>query len=132
MSNEFARNVVDSNLTGSVTLPAAGATSFTSAVDLGAGVYKSEKYEVDVSVPATSAHTSGTLTVSLVNGSTTAPTTDLGLSFTIASSTGGGSATSKRFRLPSDTLRYIRTKIVSSSATDGDCTGVSVTSKLVF
>lgn len=132
MSNEFARNQQDSNLNRSKALPAAGATALTDVWDFNSGAYKLENMEIELTIPATSAHTAGTITSTLLNGATTAPTTSLGMSLSQAATTAGGVATSARFRIPSDTLQYVRVSTVSSSGSDGDCTAVSITAKLLF
>ncbi len=132
MSNEFARNQEDANLTKTKALPAAGATAFTDVWDLGAGAYKLENMEVELSIPATSAHTAGDFVATLVHGATSSPTTSLGMALTQASGTGGGAATSARCRLPSNTLQYVRVSTVSSSGSDGSSVDVAITAKLLF
>jgi hypothetical protein len=136
MANEFARNLKDSNFVVTKALPAANATATSDDLDLQAiatGSSFPENVELEISVPATANHTAGTLTFTVQNGSSAAPTTALlNTSFTVASSTAGGSATVKRIGIPSDVARYLNVKAVNSTSTDGDSTGVSFTVQLLF
>jgi hypothetical protein len=135
MANEFARNVADSNFVVSRLLPAANTTVTSSDLDLGAiasGSSFPENCEFQVKIPATAAHTAGILTCTVQGGSATAGTTQLFPSFTVASGTAGGSETIQRFKLPSNCSRYVNLKIVNSTSTDGDSTGITATLSLLF
>jgi hypothetical protein len=136
MANEFARNLQDSNFSLSTALPSANATVTSTDMDLGAiasGSVFPENTELEINVPITAAHTAGIFTLTVQNGSSTAPTTALlNTSFTVGSSTAGGSETIKRIKLPSNVARYVNVKCVNSTSTDGDSSGVSFTTKLLF
>jgi hypothetical protein len=135
MANEFARNIQDAGFSVTQALPAANATVTSSDIDLAAaaGYPFPEKTELEINIPATTAHTAGIFTFTLQNGAAATPTTALlNTSFTVGSSTAGGSATINRIRLPSNVSRYANFKCVSSTSTDGDSTGVNFTVKLLF
>lgn len=136
MANEFARNIQDAGFVVTKVLPAANATVTSDDLDLGAiasGSKFPENVELEISIPATTAHTAGIFTFTVNNASTATPTTPaLTPSFTVGSSTAGGSALVKRIGIPSDVARYINVKCVSSTSTDGDSTAISFTTRLLF
>ena len=133
MSNEFGRNLVDSNFLATVACPAAGGTASLGIWDLDRSTGQiPENIGLSLKIAAATGHTAGTLTMSVLHGTASPPTTALGLQSVIAATTAGSAATERYFRLPSDTNRYVRAQVVSSTSDDGDCTGVTATAKLLF
>jgi len=131
MANEFARNIQDAALTATKALPAANASATTDAFRIGSG-RALENVELEVSVPATpSLADDKKLTVELVTGSTSSPSTVKQQIFQLTGAGGAGAAaTTKRVRVPSDCLEYIAVK-ATVDASGGDNTAVSLTAKLL-
>lgn len=139
MPNEFARNIKDSNFTGTFALPASASTSTQLATpfDLGSDVYKTESVEAELSVPAlNSTMVPDTRTTTYIIETSTASNfasidqTLYSEAFTGAGGAGVG-AKVKRVRLPSNCARYIRAK-VTHGATTADSSSVSATFALLF
>jgi len=130
MANEFARNIQDASINPSATfaLPSALSTSTTSAViDLGADTYDSERFELELSIPAlTSTIAPSTATggvTYIIESSTTsafsAVAREIGRKVLVPSGA-GIAATTLRARPPSDCERYVRGKVTfAATTTDG-------------
>lgn len=136
MANEFARNIIDANLNETdVALPEADSTSYSTAIDLGSDAYKGENMELEVTVPdltVTHLPNDDTLTVNLVAGSTSTPTTVVQSIVTYTGAGGAGATGStKRVRLPSNVGRYIRVQFVAAGGT-GDMSAVDAVVGLRF
>jgi len=133
MSNEFGHNLIDSNFLATSTCPAAGGTTSLTTWDLDRSTGQiPDNIGVSLKIDAAAEHTAGNLTLELLHGASSPPTTALGVQNVVAGGSAGSAETERFHRLPQDTLRYVRARVVSSSASDGDCTGVSVTAKLQF
>jgi len=136
MANEFARNIQDAALQLTKALPAAGASNQSDALDLGAvGGIKPECVEVEIQVPAIAAHvtTSSDITLKLQDSADNSSFADVdaihqtvipGVAVT------GSVAKNARFRLPSQTRRYVRFN-QACGATDNN-TGSSIVYKFLF
>jgi hypothetical protein len=136
MANEFARNLKDSSSNTLVTraLPTADGTVTSSDIDLGAGTYRGENYELSIEVPAlTATHlpSADTLTITVQGGSSATPSTTLNLVKVITGTGSTIAAQEIRFRLPSDCPRYINVKFVAAGGT-GDISGQTATIALRF
>ncbi|HOD84298.1 MAG TPA: hypothetical protein PKG77_22985 [Phycisphaerae bacterium] len=127
-------NLRDANLIKTKALPAAGASAYCDAIDLGAQS-GSQKFvadiEFEVSIPATASLAAGkTIVVDIQTceeSTFASPTLAIGNLLTVTGgSGGGGAAASAKFRLPTDVKRYVRTKATVESA-GGDNTAVSST-----
>jgi hypothetical protein len=121
MANEFARNIQDASLNpATFSLPTTAGTPTTSAaVNLGADVYKSERVELELSIPAlTNTMAPSTSTAGVTYSIETSTTsTFAAIARTIVSQnlvgTGAGIAAQKlRCRLPADCEQYIRAKVL--------------------
>lgn len=134
MANEFARNIEDTVLTKTGTLPNGAATTYSDVIDLGASPTPPENIELSLAVPAhstTQAPDTRTLTVTLVAGSTTTPTTAASIATVYTGAAGAGfTGGTTRYRLASDAGRYVRAKFVNG-ASMGDCSALSGTLKLL-
>jgi hypothetical protein len=134
MANEYARNIQDASWVITRALPTADGTVTSTDLDLGAGVYKGENYELEVTIPALSAvllPSADTLTLTVQGGAAVTPTTSINL---VKVTTGTGSTVAEqvlRFRLPSNCPQYVNVKLVAAGGT-GDMSGVSATIKLLF
>lgn len=139
MPNEFARNIQDASLNpAALTLPAAASTTVNgAAIDLGTDTFKSSEFEVELSVPALSATIAPdtrTFTVSFelstaANFATVARTV---YSKVMTGAGGVGIAASiHRLRIPSDSERYGRWKVVSGASTT-DASALSARGSLRF
>ncbi len=133
MANEFARNIQDAELTEAGTLPNGAATTYSDVIDLGSRP-ATENIEFEITVPShstTQAPDTRTLTVSLVAGSTTTPTTAATIT-TVYTGAGGVGFTgaSTRYKIASDAGRYVRAKFLNG-ASMGDCSALSGTLKLL-
>ena len=133
MANEFCRNVVDSNLDDQFALPASASTSTNSgAIDLGADAYKSENYEVSLSVPTLSdTICPNTRTVTyIIESSTVSNFASIDRTVFTQTYTGAGSgiaAQDIRARLPSNCARYVRGKVTfGASTTDGSAVAATI------
>lgn len=130
----MGRLIKDASLIKVKALPAANANNTCDAIDLGPGAYKPEEMEIEVSVPATPALADNlAITFTIVHGATSSPATSTGISFTVTgvATSAGGPATTKRFRLPSDTLRYVAVNAAVANS-GGNNTAVSYTTSLLF
>ena len=131
-----SRNLRDAEFTVTKALPAAAATAYTDALDLGQTKVQSlEAVEFEISVPALPALVEAkTLTVSVQDSAdgTTFAAVDPAITTVITGGTGGGAAAKDvRFRLPSQTRRYVRLSLVVLTG-GGDNTGVSATLSALF
>lgn len=135
MANEFARNIQDADLTITSALPNGAATAYSTAIDLGAGsVVVPENIEFELTIPSattTEAPDTRTLTVSLVAGSTSTPTTEV-TAQTVYTGAGaaGFTGSSIRFKLPSNAGRYVRAKTVGGTSF-GNMSAKNMTLKLL-
>lgn len=128
------RDIQDYSLTVTRALPTADGTVTCSDFDLGAEDYKGENYELVIAVPALSATllpNADTLTITVQAGSSATPTTTLNLVKVITGTGSTIAAQDVRFRLPSNTPRYLNVKFVAAGGT-GDMSGVSATITLRF
>jgi hypothetical protein len=134
MANEYARNIQDASWVITRALTASDGTVTSTDFDLGAGAYKGENYELEVTIPALSAvqlASADTLTLTIQGGAAAAPTTSLNI---VQVTTGTGSAIAEqvlRFRLPSNCPQFINAKFVTAGTT-GNMSTVSATIKLLF
>lgn len=132
----YSRNRRDASFVQTKALPAAGATAYTTGMDLGQATVQSlEQIEFEISVPATPALVEAkTITIAVQDSAdnSTFAAVDPAISTVITGATGNGAAAKTvRFRLPSATRRYVR--IASTVlASGGDNTGVSVTLSALF
>ena len=137
MANEFARRIIDATYNETdVALPTADGTSYSTTIDLEITGYKGENYELEITVPDLTVGNlpnSETLTVSVVAGTATDPTTVIADAVAVYTGAGGVGApgSTTRFRLPSDCDRYIRVGF-SGSASAGDMTAVDAVVGLRF
>ena len=128
MANELARNIQDASLSpAAFALPAAASASTQSTVvDLGLDVYKPERVELQLSIPALSTTIApDTRTVTLIiETSTTSVFTAVASTILNDVLTGAGgagiAATLRRVRLPSNCAQYVRGRVAfSASTTEG-------------
>lgn len=135
MANEFAKKIQDAELIETGALPEADGTSYTSAdFDMGAGSYKPDLCELELSIPelsATNLPSADTLTITVVGGSSASPTTTLNLEKVVTGTGSTIAAQTVRFRLGSDCPRYVRVKMVAAGGT-GDMSAKTLTAKLLF
>lgn len=133
----YSRNLADASFSKSIALPAAAATAYTPAMNLGQSLIQSlEQIEFEITVPATPALVDAktiTFTVQDSADGTTFAAVDPAISTVITgvATSQGGPATAKRFRLPSQTRQYVRLKIDVLTA-GGDSTAVSATLNAFF
>lgn len=139
MANEFARNIQDASLNPATfalptTVGSAGAAT-SAAIDLGVDAFKTERLELELSVPAltnTMAPSGATAGVTYSFESSTSSTFS-SIARTIVSKnlvgTGSGvAATLLRTRVPSDCERYVRAKVIlGTTATDASSLAGTVT-----
>ena len=133
MANEFARNVQDFAHIITRALPTADGTVTSSDIDLGAGAYKHENYELEITIPALTIvqlPNADTLTVTVQAGSAAAPTTMLHV-FPVITGSSGHAGSVLRYRFPSNVAQYANVKIVAAGGT-GDISASSATVKLLF
>jgi len=132
--------VADKDLTVTKALPAAAATAYTAAIDLGAVGSRDDflaNMEFEISIPATpSLVEAKTIIVDIQTDNDVAWGSALTIISNIITVTGaaeaaGGAAASARFRVPSDVERYIRAGATVLTA-GGDNTAVSFTLKPLF
>jgi hypothetical protein len=133
----FARNIQDASLNpATFALPASASTSTTSAViDLGTDVYKTERLELDLLIPALSttiAPDTRTVTA-IIETSTTSVFTAVDATIFSKILTGAGGAgigiqNSLRCRVPSNCAQYVRAKVTfGASTTDGSAVSATFT-----
>ena len=133
----YARNLRDADFTKTGTLSNAATAVYSSVMDLGQTKVQSlEQLEFEIAVPATTTlvHTK-VMTLSVeesdASGSGFAAVDPL-ISTTLTGVSGNGSAAKTvRFRLPSQTKRYVRVKAVTTSD-GGDNTATSYTFSALF
>lgn len=124
----------DGLLTVTRALTATDGTVYSSDIDLGDDEYKGENMELLIEIPAllnAELASADTLVVAVVHGAAAAPTTALGLTKTFTGAGAGLAATSIRWRLPSNTLRYLRVSFTTAGTT-GDMSDKTVEINLVF
>lgn len=134
MAHEFSRNIRDAAVKASIALTASDGSVTTPDIDLGAEKYKAENYELEIAIPElTSTHlpSADTITVLVQHGAAASPTTSTGMSFVVTGTGSTIAAQTKRWRLPSDTLRYINVKF-TSAGTSGDMALLTATASLLF
>lgn len=123
----------DVNFIVSRTLPAQNANNNSTALDLeiAAPQLAGEYTEVEFSIPATTCATGQSITVTLQDSADNVTFTQIDEceKLDILGVSNATAATTRRWRLPRTTLRYIRVNI-SLSATTGDLT--AITSKLAL
>jgi hypothetical protein len=130
------RNTQDALLTITRALPGSGATVTSTSIDLGQITADSVNELVDLllSVPAVpSLANAETLTCTIqdsADNSTFAAINTLGTLVLTGAGGVGVAATSRRYKLPPATRRYVRVSIVGS-ASSGANTGVSATLQLL-
>jgi len=132
----FARNLQDRALTISRALPTADGTVTSADFDLDTNTYGflTENMELDIALPAlTGTHlpNADTLTITVQSGNSATPTATLGLVRVVTGTGSTIAAQNLRFRLPSNTGRYVNVKFVAAGGT-GDISGVSAVLSLRF
>jgi hypothetical protein len=136
MISKFARNLRDAAFTKVKALPAAAATAYTDALDLGqARIQSLEAVEFEIALPAlpnlVDAKTV-TITVQDSADNVTFAAVDPALTTSVIGAAGAGAAAKEvRFRLASTTRQYVRLK-VDVLAAGGDNTAKSVTFSALF
>lgn len=135
MANEFARNIVDATLLKTTAFAAAGASANSDSIDLGStsSYEQGVDMECQISWPAL-ANLVDTKTIIFTVESSTDDSTfvTLGITKTLTGAGGVGVAAGTfRFRIPSDSNRYIRINQATLAA-GGDNTASSSTLKLLF
>ena len=138
MANQlYTRNLRDLAFEVSKALPAAAATAYTDALDLGqAAVQSLEQIEFEISIPATPALVDAkTITISIQDSADNSTFAALDPAITTVitgvATSQGGPLKAVRFRLPSQTRRYVRLKTDVLTG-GGDNTAVSVTLAALF
>ena len=128
----YARNLRDAAFTKTKALPAA-ATAYTDSLDLGQDKVQSlEQVELEIAVPALVEAKTVTVSVQDSADDSTFAAVDPAITTVITGGTGGGAAAKTvRFRLPSQTRRYVRLSLVVLTG-GGDNTGVSATLSALF
>jgi hypothetical protein len=137
MSVNYARNLRDGDFEVSKALPAAAANNATDALDLGQSKIQSlEAIEFELAIPATPALVDTKLITFTVedsaDNSAFLPVDPL-ISTTVVgvATSQGGTAKTVRFRLPSQTRRYVRVKAAVESG-GGSNIAVSYTLAALF
>lgn len=133
----FYRNLQDADSTLSQTpaLPNGAATTYSTVVDLGAGPAVPEFFEIEITIPnatTSEAPDTRTLTVDVVAGSTSTPTTGV-TAQTVYTGAGGAGFTGSTFRvrLPSTAGRYFRLRMVGGTSF-GNMSAKTATFKVLF
>lgn len=133
----FLRNIQDADATLSQTpaLPNGAATTYSTVVDLGVAPAVPEFFEIEVTIPnatTSEAPDTRTLTVDVVAGSTTTPTTGV-TAQTVYTGAGGAGFTGSTFRLrlPSTAGRYWRLRMVGGTSF-GNMSAKTATLKALF
>lgn len=133
----YARNLRDAAFTATKALPAAAATAYTASLDLGQTKVQSlEQVEFEIAVPATPDLVDAkTITIAVQDSaddsSFAAVDPAITTVITGVATSQGGPAKTVRFRLPSQTRRYVRLKLDVLTG-GGDNTGVSATLSALF
>lgn len=132
-SSVFGRNLADKDLQDDAALPNGAATSYSDAFKLGPGVH-ADDIEIEVTIPdATTAEApdTRTLTVDLVAGDTSTPTTAASLPrvFTGAGGAGFAGAT-YRLKIAVTSGDYVRLRMVGS-ASFGNMSAKSATIRIL-
>lgn len=132
----YARNLRDLAFEVTKALPAAAATNYTDSLDLGqAKVQSLEAVEFELAIPATPALVDAKTVLFAVQDSAdniTFAAVDPAITTGILGAGGvGAAAKTVRFRLPSQTRRYVRVSQTVLAA-GGDNTGVSTTFSALF
>lgn len=121
MANEFARNIQDALINPvAFAMGAASASTTSTAIDLGADTYKGENYEFELSIPAlaTGVIPDASVVSLILEASTTSNFAAIVDTITETVTGAGGvgiSATTARFRIPSNCPRYVRFKTARGS-----------------
>jgi hypothetical protein len=108
------RAIKDAGFAHAKALPAAAASNNSATFDLGAGGYVPENLEVEISIPAMSAHNSASYNVIILlqdsaDDSSYATVTTPAISYTLPGvASTGSAATIVRFRLPAGIRRYVQ------------------------
>jgi hypothetical protein len=129
----MSRKIQDATFVKTRALPTADGTVTSADLDLGADAFKPESMELEITVPALNATqlpNADTITMTIQHGAAATPTTLLAVLPVITGSSGYAGGTF-RFRLPSNTLRYVNVKFVAAGGT-GDISASSATVKLLF
>lgn len=129
------RNIQDAELNNSVALPAAGASASAASHNLGgANDPIVEAIDFEISVPATPDLVDAeTLTFTVedsADDSSFAAIEELATFVVTGDGGNGADATSRKVKLPGSTKQYVRVS-AAVSASAGDNTGVSFTSKIL-
>jgi hypothetical protein len=132
----YSRNLRDAAFVATKALPAAAATAYTDSLDLAQTTVQSlEQIEFEIAVPALPALVEAkTVTISVQDSADNSSfaAVDPAITTVITGGTGNGAAAKTvRFRLPSQTRRYVRLSLVVLTA-GGDNTGVSATLSALF
>ncbi len=133
MANEFARNIRDAGLIITTFFPAAGVAADSVAFDLVKSDYKPEDFEFEIAWPTLPDLVDAkTIIFTVQDSADNSSFTTLEMTHTITGAGGVGVAGgSKRFRLPSNTRRYVNVNH-SVLAAAGDNTGKVSTLSLLF
>lgn len=121
MANEFARNIQDASINPvAFAMGAASASTTSTGIDLGADTYKSGNYEFELSIPAlaTGVIPDASVVSLILETSTTSNFAAITGTYTETVTGAGGagiSATTARFRVPSNCPRYVRFKTTRGS-----------------
>lgn len=131
------RAIKDATFVKAKALPAAGASNNTATFDLGAGGYVPEEIEVEISIPAMSAHSDNTKNVVIIlqdsaddSSYATVTLPNFTVTFVGVAST-GSAATIIRFRLPANIRRYVQFNQAVDSG-GPTLTAKSITYSLLF
>ena len=133
----YSRNLADASFSKSITLPAAAGTVVSPSIDLGQPLDQSiEQIEFEISVPATPSLADNATLIfnvhdSADNSSFAAIDPSIITTITGVATSQGGPTKTVRFRLPSQTRRYIRLSIVES-ASGGNNSAVAATLNAYF
>lgn len=128
-------SVRDALLSAAIALPAAGATAYTAALDLGPETihHVTKAFDVKVDIPALAALAdTKNLVVQIQDSADNASFTNLGISATLTGAGGAGSpAAYLRFTLPAKVRQFVRVSLTLDAA-GGNVTGSSASFFLVF
>jgi len=136
MSQAFQRQ--DASLNISKTLPASATVAYSTPIDLRHGLRGQPLHEVELEVGAPALSVSqlanaSTMTYKLQHAVDLAFTSPIDLDLQVIIQTGAGgvgaAAATKRVRLPSDTLRYVRLAATNSAAADASGASMTLTPK---
>ncbi len=134
--SNFARNLRDAAFTVTKAMPAAAATNYSDALDLGQERVQSlESVEFEISLPATPSLVDAKTILFAVQDSAdnvTFAAVDPAITTGVLGAGGAGAAAKAvRFRLPSTTRRYVRISQTVLAA-GGDNTAISSTFSALF